>query len=224
MDDPELDVAHHRRALRGLARINRMSRAAAMMWPTIRDLATQTRERPLRVVDLACGGGDLIRSLAKRAAARGLAIEWTGIDKSEVALEHAREQCPESSPSISWQQADVLGESPKGEYDLAMSSLFMHHLTGEQARRVLCVMAGLAEVVLINDLRRGRVAYAVAWGGTRLLSRSPVVHADGPQSVRAAWRLEELASLARASGLQGVRVRRVWPWRMLLTARRGEAR
>ena len=224
MDDPELDPEQHRRALRGLARINLVSRSAEILWPAIRRSARDISTRPLRVVDLACGGGDVLRSLAARAAACGLEIEWTGIDRSAVALDYARQRCHGSCSPISWRRLDICRDELSGEYDLAMNSLFMHHLTAEQAQRVFIAMAKLAEVVLINDLRRGRVAYAVAWCGTRLLSRSSVVHADGPQSVRAAWRVEELESLAKASGLAAVQITRVWPWRMLLMARRSPAR
>ena len=50
--------------------------------------------------------------------------------------------------------------------------------------------------VVISDLRRSRSGFVIAWIGTRLLSRSPVVHYDGPVSVRAAWTIRELAGFA----------------------------
>ena len=51
----------------------------------------------------------------------------------------------------------------------------------------------------------------------RVLSRSPVVHFDGPASVRAAYTLAELRSLADRAGLTGATVRPVFLCRMLLT-------
>jgi len=60
-------------------------------------------------------------------------------------------------------------------------------------------------------------ATTLALAVPRLLSRSPVVHADAPASARAAWSPAELADLAARAGLAGAKVRRRFPQRMLLT-------
>ena len=39
MDDPALDPAEHRVALAALARINRISRSAGILWPAVKELA-----------------------------------------------------------------------------------------------------------------------------------------------------------------------------------------
>jgi hypothetical protein len=65
---------------------------------------------------------------------------------------------------------------------------------------------------------RCRAGWLAAWAGTRLLTRSPVVHFDGPQSVRAAWTESELRQLARDAGLAEDQtcLERAWPFRMTL--------
>jgi hypothetical protein len=63
----------------------------------------------------------------------------------------------------------------------------------------------------------------MTWMMTRAFSRSRVFHHDGPVSVRAAYTPDELRALAQAAGLQGARVRRQAPWRMVLTWQRPEA-
>jgi hypothetical protein len=60
----------------------------------------------------------------------------------------------------------------------------------------------------------------LACAGTRLLSRSPVVHVDGPRSVAAAFTPAEALDLAQRAGLTGATVVRRWPCRFLLTWRR----
>ena len=48
--------------------------------------------------------------------------------------------------------------------------------------RLLKGMAAKARcLVIVDDLIRSRLGYAMAWIGTRLLSRSWVVHHDGPR-------------------------------------------
>lgn len=218
MDDPELDPGLHEAALRGLGRINRLSRSAAMLWPVIEREARRRAPEPLTVLDLACGGGDALIHLARKAGRSGMVLRLTGIDVSPVALAFAcgRAEAAGVAGSVSFAACDVFGDPLPGRFDVAMNSLFMHHLTAEQAVAVLTKMKSAADTVLINDLRRGAVAHAATVVGTRLLSRSPVVHVDGPRSVRAAWTPPELLTLARRAGLEGAAVRRRFPWRMLL--------
>ncbi|MEM7625417.1 MAG: methyltransferase domain-containing protein [Planctomycetota bacterium] len=218
MDDPSLDRALHEAALRGLGRINRVSRSAALMWPTIKAFNTprRTQAEPLRVLDLACGGGDVLVALARRAAQASMNVRWIGADMSGVALDFARAQARDAGVEIDFEKIDVFTDALPQDLDLAMNSLFMHHLTSEQSVAVLKKMAAMAGAVLINDLRRGAVAHAFTVAGTRLITRSPVVHVDGPRSVRAAWTPDELRTLAEQAGLRGATVRRCFPWRMLL--------
>ena len=89
MDQPELDAAEHAHALTGLGRINRVSRSASMYWPELRRLAKSQHGRPVRVLDLACGGGDVPIALARRAVRSGLNIAIEGCDKSAAAVHFA---------------------------------------------------------------------------------------------------------------------------------------
>jgi len=69
-------------------------------------------------------------------------------------------------------------------------------------------------------LVRTRFGYALAWAGGRLLTRSPIVHTDGPLSVRAAFTLDEFGTLAERAGLRGATFRRHWPQRFLFAWRK----
>ena len=99
-----------------------------------------------------------------------------------------------------------------------MCTLFLHHLSSEDARGLLQRMRHSARrLVLVDDLCRNRVGYVLAWAGGRLLTRSEIVHTDGPLSVRAAFTIEEVRQLAHDAGLIGARIRRHWPERFLLS-------
>jgi hypothetical protein len=80
--------------------------------------------------------------------------------------------------------------------------------------------AAAARAVGVTDLERSRAGLALAWLGSRVLSRSYVVHHDAPASVRAAFTRAEIAALAREAGLEGATVRRAWPERWTLWWRR----
>ncbi|MEM9883617.1 MAG: methyltransferase domain-containing protein [Planctomycetota bacterium] len=221
MDDPTLDPQRHADALRGLGRINRLSRSADLLWPALLDAAKRQPDRPLRVLDLACGGGDVTIALARRAEHRcgklGLpGMRFTGLDISPTALGFAHQAAEEAGIDVELRPLDVLSDPLPVDADVAMNSLFLHHLTAEQAVDVLRKMRNTAATVLINDLTRSVVAHAVTVLGTRLLTRSDVVHTDGPRSVRAAWTPGELRALADGAGLTGAEVTPRFPWRMFL--------
>ncbi len=115
-------------------------------------------------------------------------------------------------------QLDALNDPLPEGFDVVTCSLFLHHLSEEQAVRLLRKMADAARsTILVNDLSRSRLGYALAWTGCRLLSRSPIVHHDGPASVRAAFNLAEARDLAERAGLERVSLSRRWPRRFLLS-------
>jgi len=218
MDEPELDVKAHRRALLGLRRINGVSRTSAHVWRPIAQLAERSRERPLRVLDLACGGGDVLIGCARRLLSLGLSVELHGIDRSETAI-HAAAQLARRAKlgAVRFTRLDVLREELPVDYDVVMSTLFLHHLAEHEALQLLQRMAAAARrAVLIDDLLRSRSAYGLAWIACRVLTRSPIVRLDGPLSVRAAFTLEELRGLFDRAGLAAAKFQRHWPARVLI--------
>jgi 2-polyprenyl-3-methyl-5-hydroxy-6-metoxy-1,4-benzoquinol methylase len=217
MDAPDVAEGPHRHALAGLGRINRLSLSAAILWPALRELAKSQAPRPLRVLDLACGGGDVLCDLLRRATRQRLRIEAHGIDRSPVAIDTATRTALRAGVSPTFSTGDVLkGEWPGG-MDVVMCSLFLHHLENEEVVRLLTRMREAAgRSVLANDLVRSRAGYWLAWCGCRLLTRSPIVHVDGPRSVEGAFTPTEIRDLATRAGLSGLRCTRHWPQRFLL--------
>lgn len=226
MDQPDLDPIEHRRALDGLERIDFVSRSTATLWRAVHDVATELAGRPVRVLDLACGGGPLAIGLARRAGRAGLPIEVHGCDRSRVALDHARASAARADVStVEFHELDVIREPLPAGFDVICSSLFLHHLSEVEAVSLLERMAGATRhTVLVSDLRRTTLGHFLAWAGCRLLSRSPVVHADGTRSVRAAFTTAEARALAAQAGLADASLSEHWPQRFVLHWRRTGAR
>ena len=217
MDDPAIDPGLHAGALAGLERINRFSANAAVLWPPIRELARRHPQRPLKILDIATGAGDLPVRLWKMGRRAGLAVEMDGCDRSETALEYARRNAAKAGASVRFFPLDPFVSGIPSGYDLLLCSKFFHHLDNEQAGELLRLMAGAARRrIVVNDLLRSVPGLALAFGGTRLLTRSPVVHKDASLSVRAAFTLPEVRSMAQQARLEHCRVSRSWPVRFLL--------
>ena len=217
MDQPGLASAEHAAALRGLERINVLSRSGAVLWPTIARLARERAGAPLRVLDLASGGGDVPITLARLAERLGLDVRPEGCDISLRAVAFARERAGARGVDVGFFEWNALSDTLPGGYDVITSTLFLHHLDGEVAvdlLRKMRIAAGRA--VLVDDLIRSRWGHALAWAGCRLLSSSRVVRHDGPVSVAAAFTTAEVMELAGRAGMEGATLTRHWPERFLL--------
>lgn len=218
MDAPDLDPQLHRQALAGLRRVNLLSLSAARLWREIRSLEPSRDETGISVLDVACGGGDVSLAIARTAASGRYGVRVEGCDISPLAIEVARQRAQQAGvTNASFFVLDALRERWPGEYDVVMCSLFLHHLSTDDAVKLLRLMAEHARrLVLVNDLRRTQLGYVMAWWGCRLLSRSRIVHADGPASVAAAFTRQEALDLAQQAGLKGAVVVPSWPQRFLL--------
>jgi 2-polyprenyl-3-methyl-5-hydroxy-6-metoxy-1,4-benzoquinol methylase len=217
MDDPGIDPAAHRQALTGLARINRVSGSARVLWPPIARLARAAPGRPVRVLDVATGAGDVPVSLWRAGQRSGFPIDVAGCDVSPTAVAAARARAEAAGVRVEFFEHDALRDPLPGGFDVVACSLFLHHLDEPDAVRLLREMGRAAgKLVLVNDLSRGPVNYLFVRLACRLLSRSPVVRFDGPASVRAAFTPDEARGLAEQAGLTGATVTPKFPCRFLL--------
>lgn len=229
MDDPALDERAHLLALRGLERLNAASGAVRQIWTMIRPLYRTKTE--ISLLDIATGGGDVPIALARLAAAEGLCLQVSGADISARAIEMcqrraagsqgAQSPCAQSKGAglqARFFELDALHGSIPERYDVVTANLFTHHLDPPDVITLLQRMAGCAnKLVIVNDLERSWLNYVQVMIATRLLSASPVVHYDGPTSVRAAYTVAEFKQMGEDAGLQNCRVEKRFPCRLLFT-------
>jgi 2-polyprenyl-3-methyl-5-hydroxy-6-metoxy-1,4-benzoquinol methylase len=222
MDQAGLDPAEHHQALDAIARINRISASSRILWPSVHNLCRERRKagdaRPLRILDIATGGGDVPVGIWRLGQRKGFPMEVAGCDFSPVAIEHARQTATRAKADITFFPLNVLMEPIPEGYDVITCSLFLHHLNEEEATLVLRKMRDAAgKLALVNDLARGRLGWLAAYLGTRMLTRSPMVHTDGVLSVEGAFTPDEALTLAQKAGWDGAQVRRKFPFRFLLS-------
>ena len=160
MDQPGLDERLHGDALRSLSRINVVSRTSAMIWEPIRHSRFETRPaRPLRILDVACGGGDVALGLARLANRAGVAVHIDGCDINAVAVAHASDAADRQKiTNVGFFQHDALKQPLPDGYDIVTCSLFLHHLDDSDAGLMFRSMAAAAtQMVVASDLRRSRL-------------------------------------------------------------------
>jgi 2-polyprenyl-3-methyl-5-hydroxy-6-metoxy-1,4-benzoquinol methylase len=221
MDQPGLEDDRHRQALTGLARTNWLGGISRTLWRRIRRLrAAEGAMSELSLCDIASGAGDVAVGLCRRAKRAGVKLRVTGYDISPCAVETAQARADGEGVDARFEIRDAMTTPLEslGRFDVVMCSTFLHHLTEEQAVEMLKRMAKMARrLVLVSDLERRRLGYVLAQVVVRLVTRSKVVHYDGPQSVAASFTAAEARALASRAGLANAEVRRTWPFRYLLS-------
>lgn len=224
MDQPGLDPRRHHAALDALGRANAISRTAASLWPVIADAAKASSPQGFRVLDIACGGGHVLVSLARRAARARLDVDWLGWDVNAVAVDHARTVAARAGvKQVRFERADALREPLPADADLIACTLFLHHLAEPDAIALLGRLRLAARrAVVVSDLRRTWLGGVFTRLAGHALSRSDVFRVDGMRSIAAAFTTEEASALAARAGLTGARVCNIWPQRWLLRWARDE--
>ena len=224
MDDPSLPKADHDAALDGLARLNAWSFADRTFRKPILALNSRREDQsePLVILDLATGSGDLVVRLGRWLRTRGIPVHWKAVDISEHALERCRDRSRACGLEIETHRLDAIRE-PLPSADIALCSLFLHHLEFAEVTTVLTRLDECAKYGgIVSDLRRSTTGLFLASFAGRLATRSPVVHFDAPTSVRAALTTSELDHLATDARLPGKNVERIFPQRQRLTWQTGE--
>ena len=221
MDQPGLEVKTLRTALRAIAGINALASTHCTYWKAIRPLAEGRTSNPVRVLDVACGSGDVAVKLVKLAQRAGLPIIVDGCDRSPIAVSLAQEQADLAQVPSRFFPLDIVNGTLPTDYDVITSSLFLHHLSDDNAVHALRQMTNSArQLVLVNDLIRSRMGYFLARFGAPLLTKSPMVRCDALTSVAGAFTPVELIELAHRAGMIGATISHFWLARMLLAWRK----
>jgi 2-polyprenyl-3-methyl-5-hydroxy-6-metoxy-1,4-benzoquinol methylase len=153
--------------------------------------------------------------LAQRANIR---LEIHGCDISGTAVEYAKKMAHKACADVDFFVQDAFEPSILNDYDIITNSLFIHHLDEENVVKFFRLASQRARhLMLISDLVRGSINLAMVSLASRLVSRSDVVHFDGPASVRAAFTPAEFRNFAERAGLHGAQVQNYFPCRMLFT-------
>lgn len=220
MDRPDAPPAELRRSLADLRAVNRWLGGTAALLRLLRPMLPAVPERPVRVIDVATGSGDIPVALARWAARRGERLVITATDLHQETLGAARAQTAEH-PEITVVAGDALRlPFEDGSFHIATCCTALHHFAEDDAVEVLREMRRVASYgIVVIDLRRSRAAMF----GARLLASTlwrshPITRHDGPASVRGAFTAAELHALARRAGIERPVVRSHSLIRVSLTA------
>jgi ubiquinone/menaquinone biosynthesis C-methylase UbiE len=222
LDAETMDDAALRRNLADIRRINWLLGWTAF---TVRGVARQVEaivkasgKREFSLLDVASGSADIPLAIAHWAERAGYKARILATDISPQIVAVAHEQSVSAScVSVERQDALNLPYAP-GSFDIALSTLAIHHFEPERAVELLSGMARVSKHVLVFDVARARLAYIGSLLLTRLLPMDAMTRHDAPASVRRAYSARELRELGEEADLRDLTVRLGIPWRLALSA------
>jgi hypothetical protein len=150
--------------------------------------------RELHILDLGSGTCGIPIAICRWARRHGINVRFTCVEHNRHAIDLARQKLSQSGPNITLIDADVFSFEPAGPVDLAIGTLFFHHLTDEQILELLGRLRTFGiRSVLINDLRRTACCFLETLGISLFVARR--VRADALSSIKRSFRPDELGEL-----------------------------
>lgn len=215
LDEEVQDEAELAHSLGQVTRVNRWLGGTRGLRAHLRPLLEDGA--PLTVLDVGTGDGGTLSELLAWARERGGRWRGVGLDRGRAAARIAARR-----PGAVTLRADARTLPLADDtVDVALCTLTLHHFDETDATAILREMRRVARrLVLVSDLERHRLAWlaaralaATVWRTNRLTRH------DGPLSVLRSFTPGELRALGEDAGLREPRVRRWFPWRLVLEGR-----
>jgi 2-polyprenyl-3-methyl-5-hydroxy-6-metoxy-1,4-benzoquinol methylase len=201
LDRPDCDPALAAASYRFMEMVNRRFGGIRMVR---RFLATEGAKRhvggPLRVLDIGSGSCDIPLAVSRWARAHDIPLHVTCLEIAGHTVDIAHEQLARAgNPAVQLLQEDAFTHQPAEPYDCAVASMCFHHFSDAQILTLLQRLRGFVlNSLLVNDLRRSRLAYLAA--RLLLVGTPPGVRHDALLSIRRGFQISELSALLRQLG------------------------
>jgi ubiquinone/menaquinone biosynthesis C-methylase UbiE len=219
MDDLTSSGGVVNQTLRELEIINKWLGGNAVTLNGLRslDLYAATKNSPLKIVDLGCGRGDMLKLLAVDFKKQNLNAVFVGIDANPNITELASTNS-KSFSEINFFTQDILSEDFRSQdFDIVLATLFFHHFTSDQLVEIFKSLKKQTRVgIVINDLHRHWLAYHSIKVLTKLFSRSSMVKNDAPLSVLRGFHKQELIEILQRAGITRYSLKWKWAFRWQL--------
>jgi 2-polyprenyl-3-methyl-5-hydroxy-6-metoxy-1,4-benzoquinol methylase len=224
MDGEAMGSEDFRDCLVDLAKVNRLTRAYAPTLAFFDRLLDQARAlgRPLQVVDVGSGYGDLLRRVDAWAVQNRVEVALTGVDVNPWSRRAAEAATPQGRP-LTWVTADAFEFRPPGGIDVVISSHFTHHLPNPLVVKFLRWMSSTARLGwFVSDLQRHAVPFHFFRHVAKLARFHRVVQHDGLVSISRAFTVKDWEQLLSEAGLDRSAISIRWrvPFRLTVESLR----
>lgn len=217
LDDLTLSGPELVQCLKQLAIINRFLGNKNAIIYAIKKLTLKDWSKTHRIIDLGCGGGDMLIEIEKQFKKNQLNYLLTGIDGNPHAIDFAREKAGKNS-QIEFLCQDIMHPDFQLQAcDILLSSHFIYHFEESQLIHFLRKhKENIHQHILFSELRRNGLAYILFRIFSRLLGFNRMIREDGALAIKRAYTKNEIQDLLKRSGISDFRVENKWLFRMLI--------
>jgi 2-polyprenyl-3-methyl-5-hydroxy-6-metoxy-1,4-benzoquinol methylase len=211
MDDLQQEGEIIDKTLGELEIINRLLGGNKVTIKGVSELIQSKPEKAITIADLGCGGGDILKLVAKWGRKNRIPLKLTGIDANPNIIAYAKRNTS-SFKEIDYLAINIFSDEFKSKkFDVVLATLFTHHFTDDELIDLLQSLTHQTRLgIVINDIHRHWFAFhSIRWL-TQLFSKSYMVKADAPLSVLRAFRKNELKKILHQAGI--IRYTLKWRW------------
>lgn len=217
MDDFSMEGEILRDALDKIAGINRFLGGNKLTLQGVEEILKEKvlgSTEEITILDVGCGNGDMLRTLADYAAKKGLNFKLTGIDANRFTVGHAQ-QLSVAYPNISYFCADIFDEIKQDPvYDVILCTLTLHHFKDEELIVLMegfKLQAGIG--IVVNDLHRSSIAYYLFIAICFVFRLNKMSRDDGLVSILRGFKRADLLKYSKQLNLKKYTLRWRWAFR-----------
>ncbi|MEQ8237726.1 MAG: methyltransferase domain-containing protein [Cyclobacteriaceae bacterium] len=172
---------------------------------------------PRSLVDLGCGGADILMDMAKIAKDANPPIQFFGVDANQEIVDYANKNTA-AWDNIHCEKLNIFSEAfAQKSFDIIHCCLFTHHFTSDELVILFKQWKTQAKIaIIINDLHRHWLAYySIKWI-TGFFSSSYMVKNDAAVSVARGFKKRELLDILTRADLTNYKIKWKWAFRWQL--------
>jgi len=161
MDDFTMEGEILRDALDKIASINKLLGGNKVTLDGVNALLKGVdKSGTISILDVGCGNGDMLRTLADHGAKKGYQFSLHGIDANAFTIKHA-EALSSDYENVSYSCTDIFSEDlPLARFDIILCTLTLHHFKDQEILTLLRFFYERSTLgIVINDLHRSKLAY-----------------------------------------------------------------
>jgi len=215
MDDFAMEGEILREALDKLAKINQLLGGNQLTLQGVQELIVNIpKTNEVTIVDVGCGNGDMLRTLADYGIKNNFNFKLIGIDANNFTINHAR-KLSEKYSNISYRSEDVFDKAfLELKYDVMLCTLTLHHFKDDEILKLMTVFNANSRVgIVINDLHRSALAYRLFQILCFVFRLNSMSREDGLVSILRGFKKEELIRFSEKLNLTRYKIQWKWAFR-----------
>lgn len=215
MDDFNMEGEILREALDKIAKINQLLGGNQLTLRGVQELIKNiSKTTTIRIVDVGCGNGDMLRTLADYGLKNNLNFQLIGIDANNFTVKHAQ-QLSQNYRNISYQCEDIFDKSfEELKYDIVLCTLTLHHFKDNEIIHLLNVFNANSNIgIVINDLQRSAIAYRLFQALCLVFRLNVMSREDGLISILRGFKKVELVNFSKKINFSNYKIQWKWAFR-----------